>query len=208
MKHINTYILSKIKNETNIVEKLRISKKITTHTLFPKSRPELIDMIQEETKKNGNNCSLNHIDVSSIESMAFLFSEANTKFNGDISEWDVSNVRDMTALFLDSHFNGDISEWNVSNVDQMSFMFQDSKFNGDISLWDVSNVRLMTEMFERSEFNQPIGRWNTTNVEDTTFMFCDSKFNQDISQWSLTKCNTTGMLNNCPIKNAYKPKLV
>ena len=201
MKNINRYI----------VEKLRINKsklKIgTNHTLFPKSRPELIDMIIKETKKNGNNCSLNHIDVSNIESLSFVFNDANKKFNGDISEWEVSKVRDMSALFMETDFNGDISEWDVSNVEEMSWMFQDSKFNQDISQWDVSKVRLMTEMFERSEFNQPIGKWNISNVEEATFMFCDSNFNQDISKWSLSKCNnTTGMFNNCPIKEKYKPQ--
>ena len=46
----------------------------------------------------------------------------------------------MYCMFSDSKFNGDISEWNVSNVTSMAGMFKDSKFNGDISEWDVSNV--------------------------------------------------------------------
>ena len=202
MKNINRYI----------VEKLRINKsklKVgTEYTLFPKSRPELIDMIKEETKKNGNNCSLNHIDVSNIESLSFVFNEANKKFNGDISEWDVSKVRDMSSLFMDTEFNGDISEWDVSNVEEMSWMFQDSKFNQDISMWDVSNVRLMTEMFDGSIFNQPIGKWNVRNVREATFMFSRSKFNQDISTWNLLNCNSVGIFSGCPIKEKYKPQRI
>ena len=42
------------------------------------------------------------------------------------------------SLFHKSEFNGDISNWNVSNVKDMSSMFETSKFNGDISEWDVS----------------------------------------------------------------------
>ena len=55
MKNINQYIFEKLRINKS---KLKVG---TEHTLFPKSRPELIDMIIKETKKNGNNCSLNHI---------------------------------------------------------------------------------------------------------------------------------------------------
>ena len=199
MKTINTYIL----------EKLKISKpnKIVEHTLFPKSRGELVDIIKYQTKINGNECSLNHIDVSNIENMAYVFNNANKKFNGDISQWDVSKVKDMSAMFMETYFNGDISDWNVSNVEEMSWMFQDSKFNGDISDWDVSNVRAMTEMFERSDFNQPIGKWNPSKLTEATFMFAESKFNQDISRWDLFNCKTTGMFLGChQFNKKYKPQ--
>ena len=39
-----------------------------------------------------------------------------SKFNGDISKWDVSNVTNMGSMFFDSEFNGDISKWDVSKV--------------------------------------------------------------------------------------------
>ena len=50
-------------------------------------------------------------------------------------------------------FNGDISNWDVSNVGNMGWMFYNSEFNGDISKWDVSNVKDMTRMFQYSNFN-------------------------------------------------------
>ena len=63
----------------------------------------------------------------------------DSKFNGDISEWDVSKVTDMTEMFMNSEFNGDISKWDVSKVESTISMFQGSKFNGDISKWNLSN---------------------------------------------------------------------
>ena len=69
----------------HISEKLRVSK--PTYTLFPKSKEELEKMIESEIDKNGNECSLNHINVSKITDMADLF--FGSKFNGDISDWDV-----------------------------------------------------------------------------------------------------------------------
>ena len=40
-----------------------------------------------------------------------------SKFNRDISNWDVSNVKDMSKMFEDNkYFNGDISRWNPKSV--------------------------------------------------------------------------------------------
>lgn len=33
---------------------------------------------------------------------------------GESNSWDISNVRNMNGLFLTSKFDGDISEWDVS----------------------------------------------------------------------------------------------
>ena len=49
-----------------------------------------------------------------VENMKFMF--ANSKFNGDISKWDVSNVKDMFGTFEGSKFNGDISRWRAPDA--------------------------------------------------------------------------------------------
>ena len=172
MKSINRYI----------TEKLRISKG-TSHTLFPKSRADLINIIIEETKKNGNRCSLNHVDTSNIGTMSYLFGDSNKNFNGDISEWDVSNVTNMCGLFWYSDFNGDISGWDVSKVENMSGMFSNSSFNNNsICNWDVSNILNMRNVFANSPFNQDISGWNINSDADISNIFY-----------------------SCPIKNEYKP---
>ena len=121
----------------HILEKLRISnKQPITHTLFPKNRYELIKMIKDEMHKNGNKCSLNHIDVSEITDMNNVF--YYSQFNGDISEWNVSNVTDMGSMFYQAQFtgeNGDISNWDVSKVKDFSFMFTNSAFKQDLTPW-------------------------------------------------------------------------
>ena len=48
----------------------------------------------------------------------------SSKFDRDISRWDVSNVTMMNMMFCLSEFNSDISDWDVSNVKNFSFMFK------------------------------------------------------------------------------------
>ena len=147
----------------HILEKLKVSVKNTTkHTLFPKTKDELKQMIKDEISKNGNECSLNHIDVSEIIDMSQLF--LGSKFNGDISDWDVSNVKDMSYMFYDSYFTGDISDWDVSNVENMEGMFCGSDFNEDISDWNVSNVTDMENMFKYSPLENNLPKWYKEQV--------------------------------------------
>ena len=144
---------------------------------------------------SGFNGNISKWDVSNVKDMSrmFVFSE----FNGDISNWDVSNVKYMTAMFFNSEFNQNISNWDVSNVENMKSMFSDSKFNQDISNWNVSNVKDMSYMFENSPFNRDISKWNVSNVKDMNRMFADSKFNQDISNWDVSNVtNMTYMFDN------------
>ena len=90
-------------------------------------------------------------------------------------------------MFFGSKFNNNISDWNVSNVKDMEGMFAYSQFNQNISNWDVSNVKDMNYMFDHSEFNQDISNWNVSNVESMDWMFYKSKFNGDIGSWALKK---------------------
>ena len=79
---------------------------------------------------------------------------------------------------------GDINEWNVSQVTNMSGLFQSKEsFNGNINSWDVRNVTNMSSMFYNAKsFNQPLDNWNVSCVTEMERMFMHaSKFNQDIS---------------------------
>ena len=141
-----------------IQEKLIIKKsKSNSYKYFPKTKKELIDIIKKRIEQEGNNVNLNVIDVSKITDMSDLF--GGTDFNGDISEWDVSNVKDMSRMFWGcKEFNQDISDWDVSKVKDMRSMFAECEaFNQNISKWDVSNVRDMSFAIGKSplEGNKP-----------------------------------------------------
>ena len=121
---------------------------------------------------------------------------------GDISEWDVSRVTDMSELFKDKlYFNYDISNWDVSNVTNMESMFYKAKsFNHPLNNWNVSNVTNMKKMFCCADsFNQPLDTkeitkedgskyiaWDVSNVTNMQGIFLGAfNFNQDLSSWNI-----------------------
>ena len=128
-------------------------------------------------------------DVSQVTNMSDLFIDKTT-FNDDISNWDVSGVTDMRRVFGGAtSFNQDIGAWNVSSVTTMRFMFYGaSVFNQGITSWDVSNVILMDGMFRDAEvFNGDISAWDVSNVTDMYRMFQGAtSFNQDIGAWNVS----------------------
>lgn len=122
------------------------------------------------------------IDTSKVTDMSRVFDNYKGEF-GDISNWDVSNVKDMKYMFNQSDFNPDISGWDVSEVEDMSYMFSHSTFNGDISGWQVSKVKSMECMFLDSKFDGDISKWDISNVENTDDMFEDSPLEKNPPKW-------------------------
>ena len=97
-----------------------------------KTKQELLDVVNPLIKEDPN-VDLNHIDVSQVTDMSFLF--ARSTFNGKIDKWDVSNVTNMVGMFCDSQFNQPIKNWNVENVTHMGWIFDGSPFEQDITKW-------------------------------------------------------------------------
>ena len=96
---------------------------------------------------------------------------------GNISDWDVSSVTDMSQLFngLEFDFSDDIRNWDVSSVTDMSQMFESSDFNQDIGSWDTRNVLYMEKMFYYADqFNQNISSWCVTNITSEPDNFADN----------------------------------
>jgi len=70
-------------------------------------------------------------------------------YHGDLSNWDVSKVKNMTCMFaMNFGFNGDISRWKVNHLTYTLGMFSSAMaFEGDISRWSVKRIS-MSGMFE------------------------------------------------------------
>ena len=133
-----------------------------------------------------------------IKNMQSMFASA-TKFNGDITDWDVSQVEKMGSMFsAASSFNRDL-DWDVSNVKDFSNMFESAHaFNGDISDWDTGSATSFAGMFSNNRsFTGDISRWDTRNVESLLSMFANARvFNSDISGWQLPKVKNLNSVFN------------
>ncbi len=134
-----------------------------------KTTSQLRTLIEYTIAHKGPACSLNHLDVSALTDMEFVFS--NSSFVGDISEWDTRSATAMTEMFYNCPFNGDISRWNTSRVEGMANMFQRSAFAGDISQWNTASVTNFTEMFDGSAFAGDLSAWTFSNEARIAGMF-------------------------------------
>ena len=114
MKHLNQFI-------TEYIIKKKLDKPIDSehnYKYFPKTKQELAENIEELL--NRDIYDFNCIDTSEITDMSNLFKFCkdyiNTK-NFDVSEWNVSNVKNMKEMFLICrNFNCDLSSWDISKV--------------------------------------------------------------------------------------------
>jgi len=154
----------------------------------------------------------------------------------DFSNWDTSGVTDMSLMFYNcTKFNGDITTWDVSNVqtfvyDQSGFtigIFSNCyQFNQDISSWDISSVSRsqgrsipsLSGMFSGCfNFNQDLSGWDFSNIERMANMFINAySFNQDVNGWNVSGVNISGMFRGARafnqdvttfVNNAASPSL-
>ena len=107
--------------------------------------------------------------------------------------------------------DANISQWDVSNVTNMTQMFYDAKaFNQPLNTWNVSNVGAMSSMFgstSGNNFNQPLDGWNTGKVGNMSFMFSNAtNFNQNIKSWNVAKVtNSTNFRSGSALTAANSP---
>ena len=66
-------------------------------TTVKASQPTIKDTIKHSINVLGDECNLNFIDTELITNMECMFD--SSKFNGDISNWNVENVTDMKSMF-------------------------------------------------------------------------------------------------------------
>ena len=101
---------------------ITVSKKIVKRKFkyHPETKEELLKLCRDESVYLGD------IDTSKITDMSNLFEEIHGRDFSGIELWNVSNVKNMEAMFQNSDFNQNISSWDVSNVTNMKEMFSDS----------------------------------------------------------------------------------
>lgn len=180
--------------QTHINERLKLNRdRVQKYEYFPETKNELQDIIKNLIKERGNDVDLNIIDTSKITDMSDLFDNNSLKgFCGNISQWNVSNVREMNSMFFNcKQFNCDLSHWDVSKVGDMGFMFAGCiNFAGDgLKNWNVSNVFNMSNMFAYCKnLKCDLSNWNVSNVYNMEEMFTYSNFAGNIDKWKVKSC--------------------
>jgi len=126
------------------------------------------------------------LNVTAMNSMFFISSDANGSFNQNIGNWNTSKVTNMSSMFnRQPLFNQDISTKTVT-VGASTY-----------TAWDTLNVTNMQTILNAGSeiignFNQNIGNWNTSKVINMSGMFQNqTSFNQDISTKVVTVNNVT-----------------
>lgn len=87
-----------------------------------------------------------------------------------IEDWDVSGIEDFNSVFANSVFNRDLSNWNVSSMKNAVYMFRgNTHFNSPLFTFPASTSNL-GHMFEMAlAFNQPIRGLVTTGFASKMF---------------------------------------
>ena len=115
---------------------------------------------------------------------------------GHISEWDTSQVTDMSYLFCGRSAGYCSSGYYTSSA---------RGFNDDISAWDVSSVTTMYRMFYYAyDFNQDLSGWNIRAVTDMIYMFYYAyDFNQNLDWCVESDVFTTSMFYDSGCGSTY-----
>ena len=158
----------------------------------------IFDINVSKAFRNCSNLTQSATDVPIISTTSLNATfQVAPKFNGNVSNWDVSSVTNFNFVFNRARlFNQDISSWDVSSATNLTGMFKEANiFNQDISGWDVSNNGNFKEMFRQArDFNQPIGSWTIKNVVNQNInmqrMFRQAtSFDQSLANWDMEKVN-------------------
>lgn len=178
--------------DKNELRRIILDRKIPLETIDTSLITDMNKLFHNVNKING---SISNWNVSNVTNMSSMF--YYSPLNQDLSKWDVSSVRTMLSMFNHASFNNDISKWNTSQVREMSYMFHSSKFNQDISTWDVSNVEEMDSMFSFSLFDKNISSWNISKITSMNSIFSFSYFSHNLGAWDLENININEMFEYC-----------
>ena len=141
-----------------------------------------------------------------VEFMQYMFFMCK-RFNGDISEWNIQGVTNMSGMFSGcENFNGNLLNWNVQNVSNMNFMFGSFIFQaidedgnlieviipGCVNFTGFNHVNGDNRIFNLTDVNAAVPRSMFSMFEGCT------NFNGDISEWDVSNVtNMSGIFTGC-----------
>jgi surface protein len=189
--------IEKIQNKyfsTFIIDKaeaINSTMKFNNETL----RAAVKEWLDDESKAEKKYGHISDWDTSEVTDMSNMFDGAKS-FNQPLEKWDVSKVTNMSQMFLGAtSFNQPLEKWDVSQVTTQCQMFLGAfSFNQPLEKWDVSNVTNMYQMFAFTfSFNQPLEKWDVSKVTNREDMFDGAtSFTHQVPKWKLNTPNNLG----------------
>ena len=143
--------------------------------------------------------------ITSPISLRNMFKSLNSITEVDLSNFDTSNVNDMTNMFQNC---GNLEYLNLNNLNTSSVTSMDSMFQNcailktlDLSSFHTSKVNSMKNMFNNCANleNLNISNFDTSSVLDMSKMFsyCKKIETIDISNFKTSNTNMNEMFNSC-----------
>lgn len=169
---------------------------------------------QTDITINENILPINNKSIKKAVDLWFINQDQCIQRYGPISEWNTSEVKNMSELFslkrLDSvdgiKFPAKIKQFisiydelldretiylNENEQQEIDQIIADINniIELDLNSWDTSNVTNMREMFYlQINLNPILSNWKTSNVKSMSKMFCGAtNFNQDLSNWDTSE---------------------
>lgn len=180
-----------LKNKLNNPKNFKMFRNL----IYASSKSELVNIIKKSIDKIGINGNYNWIDTSDIDDMSWLFSNDSNGYNigffdGDISLWDMSNVKNATGMFCDSAFTGDVSKWDVSNLRKAAYMFAYTPVAYDVSKWNVSKLVDGYRMLYYTKSNCDVSQWNISSLKKYKDMFTGTHIpTRCVNNWDIPDKN-------------------
>lgn len=133
-------------------------------------------------------------DTKNCTSMDNMFSnddsfssDSNSKFNGNISNWNISNCQSLRMMFKYSNFKQDISTKTILIKYKSNLCSNDFQIY-TYTAWDTSNVEDISHMFScHKNFDNSylkIENWKLCKLINISCTFENIDFNFDIIHWA------------------------
>lgn len=129
---------------------------------------------------------LNKLNTSSLKDIGAMFSNCNSLTSLDLSDWDTSNINNVTSWLSTNDATGlfeycfklvDLKlprKFITAKVNNISGMFNNTRLTSlDLSDWDTSNVYNMRHLFHNSTALERLNLagWDASRVSDTSWIF-------------------------------------
>ena len=124
---------------------------------------------------------------------AFEMFSGCIKFDGDLSDYDVSNLVNLESMFQGATvFTGiGLDTWNTQNAQHMHYALAYTAVAAGLDNWDVSSVTTLNGFLKNNKAfvgEGQLSAWDTSSVNDLRAAFYGaSKFQGEIGNWDVSR---------------------